>query len=90
MKDREKTDGTDRPGRPQDPTPSGEAGMAHLGWWKRKWLRIAVTCLTVMVVLGIGVRIALPSLLVAVGNNQCARHLASPARLRTVQLGLLD
>ena len=64
--------------------------MAHLGWWKRKWLRIAVTCLTVMVVLGIGVRIALPSLLVAVGNNQCARHLASPARLRTVQLGLLD
>ena len=76
--------------RTQAPTPSGEAGPARASWWKQRSLRITAVCLTVMVVLGIGVRIALPTLLVAVGNNQCARHLASPARLRTVQLGLLD
>ena len=46
--------------------------------------------LAVIVVLGTGVRIALPVLLVAVGNSRLSRHLTSAAKLKTVDLGLLD
>jgi hypothetical protein len=47
-------------------------------------------CLTVLVVLGIGVRFALPRLVVAVGNNRLAKHLTCPPKVTAVHLGLLD
>ena len=43
--------------------------MAHSCWKIRKWLRIAVICLTAMVVLGVGLRMVLPTLPVAGGNR---------------------
>ncbi|MFA6569279.1 MAG: AsmA family protein [Victivallales bacterium] len=55
-----------------------------------KKLRITVIFLTLIVVTGISVRIALPTVLVAIANKQLSKYLASPAKLKTVHLGLLD
>jgi len=74
----------------QTPTPSVQAGPARPSSRKRKWLRLAVICLAGMVAAGIGLRLVLPALLVAVGNNRCASLLACPAKLQAVRLAMLD
>ena len=54
-----------------------------------KMLRITVICLTVWVVLGIGVRMALPTILVVTAKHQLAKCLTAPVKLETIHLGLL-
>ena len=55
-----------------------------------KTLRITVMVLMVVVLLGIGVRLALPTLLIAAVNRQFALSLSVPAKLTSLRLGLLD
>ena len=51
--------------------------------------RIAVICLAASVVVAIGVRLALPAMLVAVANKQFSKCLTLPVKLNAVHLGVL-
>ncbi len=91
MNNTKKTAPTDQPSPPKDsPKTSSEPETGHSRWWKRRWPRIAAIFVLVLIVLGIGARMTLPRVLVAIGNRKLDKHLAAPASLSSIELGLLD
>lgn len=59
-------------------------------WWKRKWLLLAAIFVFAVIALGAGSRLALPVVLVSIGNRELPKHLAASATLKAIDLGLFD
>ncbi|MDX9981592.1 MAG: hypothetical protein RBU25_16335 [Lentisphaeria bacterium] len=72
------------------PEAAGELEMGGSCWWQRKWLLFAAIFVFAVVALGAGSRLALPIVLVRIGNRELPRHLAAPATLNAIDLGLFD
>ena len=89
MNDLKNTDEKNKSALPRKPTPSGKAGTGSCRR-KMRTLRIAVICLTVILVSVICARIALPGMLVSAANRQFSKYLTSSVKLKAVHLGLLD